>query len=98
MIDFIKQSGFSVIDFLFITRIFPLALAGFVSTRSKNLVGFVICVLYICVTTTNYLYANPAFNAVFSTPLVFVTAWYIIRGDVYNKRNRRIKFVKKEKI
>jgi len=97
MIDYIKQSGFSVVDFLFVIRIFPLMLAGFVSTRSKNLVGFIICILYICVTTVNYLYANPAINAIFYTPLVFFTAWYIIKHDVYNKRNRRIKFVKKEK-
>jgi hypothetical protein len=96
MIDFIKQSGFSVVDFLFVIRVFPLILAGFVTTRSKNFTGFIICFLYICVTTVNYLYANAALNAVFSTPLVFITCWYLIRPDAHNKRNRRIKFVKKE--
>lgn len=94
--DFIKH--ISIVDFLFMSRLVPLILAGFVTTRNKNLLGAIICFLYISVTTTNYLYRDPALNAVFSTPLVFITCWYLIRPDAHNKRNRRIKFVKKEKI
>ena len=93
----IQQPGFDLIDLLFIIRLFPLVLAGFIATRGRNMIGFIICVLYIGVTTVNYIYRDPALNAIFSTPLVFFTAWYIIKHDVYNKRNRRIKFVKKEK-
>lgn len=74
----------TVIDVLFLVRFFPLAFVGFMSTRSKDWVGVAICSLYACVTTVNYIYQNPALNAVFSTPLVFLTAWYII------KRNRRV--------
>lgn len=69
---------------LFLIRFFPLAFAGFLSTRAKDWPGMGICALYACVTTVNYIYQNPAINAVFSTPLVFLTAWYII------KRNRRV--------
>jgi len=67
---------------LFLIRMFPLGLAGFVASRSKDWVGFIMCLLYVCVTTVNYIYRNPTLNAVFSTPLVFVVAWYVI------KRNR----------
>lgn len=94
---FSQQTGLDAIDLLFIVRLFPLALTLFISVRGKNLIGAIIAVLYLCVTTVNFIYADPALNAVFSTPLVFFTAWYIIRHDTFNKRNRRIKFVKKEK-
>jgi len=67
---------------LFFIRLFPLSLAGFVASRSKDWVGFIMCLLYLCVTTVNYIYRNPTLNAVFSTPLVFLVAWYVI------KRNR----------
>lgn len=76
---------------LFIIRLVPLAFAGFVATRNKNYIGMSIATLYICVTTVNYVYKNPGLNAVFSTPLVFLTAWYII------KDNRRIRAVKVHK-
>ena len=75
----------TVVDALFILRFFPLALAGFLSTRSKDYPGMLICLFYMAVTSVYYIYANPALNAVFSTPLVFLTAWYII------KCNRRVR-------
>lgn len=75
----------TLVDVLFLVRLFPLAFAGFISTRNKDWAGMLICSLYACVTTVNYIYQNPALNAVLSTPLVFLTAWYII------KRNRRSK-------
>lgn len=65
---------------LFIIRLIPLSLAGFVSTRAKDWMGVTICALYLSVTTVNYLYQNPKLNAVFSTPLVFITAWYVIKN------------------
>ena len=74
----------TVVDLLFLMRFFPLAFAGFFATRSKDYGGMFICMLYACVTTVNYIYQNPALNAVFSNPLVFLTAWYII------KRNRSV--------
>jgi len=67
-----------IVDALFLLRFVPFILGGFIATRGKDFVGMLICVLYLCVTTVNYLYANPALNAVFSTPLVFLTVWYII--------------------
>lgn len=67
-----------IIDILFFLRFVPLTIAGFVATRRKDFIGMLISVLYLCVTTVNYLFANPALNAVFSTPLVFLTAWYVI--------------------
>lgn len=76
---------------LFIIRLIPLSFAGFVATRNKNFIGMMIAALYMCVTTVNYVYKNPGLNAVFSTPLVFLTAWYII------KDNRRIRAVKVHK-
>lgn len=72
-----------LLDLLFLIRLVPLLAAGFIATKHKDIVGFLICILYICVTTVNYMFSNPALNAVFSTPLVFLTGWYII------KRNRR---------
>ncbi len=72
-----------LLDLLFALRLLPLIVAGCIATRNKDYIAVAICVLYICVTSVNYLFANPALNAVFSTPLVFLTAWYII------KRNRR---------
>jgi len=71
----------TVVDALFILRFFPLALAGFLPTRSKDWPGMIICTLYACVTTVNYIYHSPELNAVFSTPLVFLTAWYIIKSN-----------------
>lgn len=68
----------TIVDALFFLRFVPLTIAGFLATRSKDYLGMGICALYSCVTTVNYLYANAALNAVFSTPLVFITAWYII--------------------
>lgn len=94
---FSQQAGLDAIDLLFIVRLLPLALAIFISVRGRNLIGAIIAILYLCVTTVNFAFADPALNAVFSTPLVFFTAWYIIKTDTFNRRNRRIKFVKKEK-
>lgn len=94
---FSQQTGLDAIDLLFVVRLFPLALALFISIRGKNLLGAITSSLYLCVTTVNFIYADPALNAVFSTPLAFFTAWYIIKNDTFNRRNRRIKFVKKEK-
>jgi len=74
-----------IVDLLFALRFVSLYLGGFIATRRKDWIGMLICILYICVTTVNYIYANPALNAVFSTPLVFLTAWYII------KCNRRVR-------
>lgn len=74
----------NALDWLFVLRLVPLLGAGFIATRHKDYAGMIICLLYCCVTTVNYYFANPALNAVFSTPLVFITAWYII------KRNRRV--------
>ena len=71
----------NLVFLLFLIRIFPLALAGFVSSRSKDWVGFLMCLLYLCVTTVNFLYKNPTLNAVFSTPLVFIVAWYVIKNS-----------------
>lgn len=71
-----------LLDMLFALRLLPLIVGGVIATKHKDHIAIVICFLYICVTPVNYLYANPALNAVFSTPLVFLTAWYII------KRNR----------
>ena len=71
----------NLVFLLFLIRIFPLALAGFVSSRSKDWVGFIMCILYLCVTTVNFLYKNPTLNAVFSTPLVFIVAWYVIKNS-----------------
>jgi len=71
-----------LLDLLFALRLLPLVVGGLVATKHKDYIAVIICLLYICVTSVNYLYANPAMNAVFSTPLVFLTAWYII------KRNR----------
>jgi hypothetical protein len=93
----VQQSGFDLIDLLFVIRLIPLILAGFVATRGKNAVGFGISALYLSVTTVNYIYKDPSLNAIFSTPLVFLTAWYIIKHDIHNKRNRGFKLVKKEK-
>ncbi len=70
-----------IVDVLFIIRVIALALAGFWAVRSKDIVAFGICILYICVTTANYAYANSGLNAVFSTPLVFLTAWYIVKNS-----------------
>ena len=80
-----------IVTVLFFIRLVPLAFAGFVSTRNKNYLGMAICFLYICVTSVNYLYTNQGLNAVFSTPLVFLTAWYIIRN------NRRLTIIRKDK-
>lgn len=74
-----------IVDLLFALRFVPLCLGGLIATRRKDWMGMFICVFYLCTTTVNYLYANPALNAVLSTPLVFLTAWYII------KRNRRVR-------
>jgi len=71
-----------LLDLLFALRLLPLIVGGLVATKHKDYIAIAICLLYICVTSVNYLYANSALNAVFSTPLVFLTAWYII------KRNR----------
>lgn len=71
-----------LLDILFALRLLPLVVGGFVATKHKDYIAVGICTLYICVTSVNYLFANPALNAVFSTPLGFLTAWYII------KRNR----------
>lgn len=71
----------TIIDALFILRFFPLALAGFFSTRSKDYPAVIICFLYMATTPVNYIYANPGLNAVFSTPLVFLTSWYIIKTN-----------------
>lgn len=84
----------SIVDWLFVIRLLPLLLAGFISTRSKDYIGMLICILYICVTSVNYLLKNPGLNAIFSTPLVFLTAWYIIKPDVRNRRNQRVKKIK----
>lgn len=75
----------TALDLMFVLRLFPLMFGGFFATRHRDYIAVTICALYICVTTVNYLYANPALNAVFSTPLVFLTAWYII------KCNRRVR-------
>jgi len=72
-----------IVDALFYLRFFPLMFAGFISVRSKDYIGALICALYLCFTTVNYAYSNAALNAVFSTPLVFLTAWYVI------ERNRK---------
>jgi len=80
-----------LITMLFIIRLVPLTFAGFVSTRNKNYLGIGICALYICVTSVNYYYGNPSLNAIFSTPLTFLTAWYIIRN------NRRLTIIRKDK-
>lgn len=85
---------FDLVGMLFIIRLVPLMVAGFVSTRNRNTIGMLICILYICVTTVNYAYKNPALNAVFSTPLVFLTSWYIIRD---NRRLHIIRFKKSKK-
>lgn len=82
------------VDALFLIRLVPLMLAGFISTRSKDFVGMSIALLYLGVTTVNYFFANPSLNAVFSTPLVFLTAWYIIKPDLRNRRNQRVKKIK----
>ena len=58
-------------------------LAGFLTTRNKDYLGMLICMLYMGVTTVNYIYRDPTLNAVFSTPLVFLTSWYLI------SRNRK---------
>jgi len=84
----------TMVDVLFVIRIVPLVLAGFITTRAKNWLGMLICILYLATTTVNYIYGNPALNAVFSTPLVFITCWYLIRGDIRNRRNRHIKLIK----
>ena len=68
-----------IVDVLFFIRLMPLALAGFITTRSKDWVGFSIAMLYVSVTTANYIYANASLNAIFSTPLVFLTSWYVIK-------------------
>lgn len=92
------MKSLTIVDFLFFIRVVPLLLAGFITTRGKNWLGVGICILYLATTTVNYIYQNPALNAVFSTPLVFITAWYLIRGDVHNRRNKRVKIIKlKEK-
>jgi len=96
-----KFNPVTIVDALFILRLVPLMLAGFISTRAKNFLGMLICVLYIGVTTVNYWFGNPALNAIFSTPLVYLTCWYIIKPDVRNRRNQRLKFkptVKKIKL
>ena len=80
---------YDLVLLMFVLRFIPLGLAGFVATRNKNWLAMGICLLYICVTTVNYVYAKPGLNAVFSTPLVFLTAWYII------KDNRRIRLRRK---
>jgi hypothetical protein len=49
------------------------------------------------VTTANYWVGNPALNAVFSTPLGFLTAWYIIKPDIRNRRNQRLRLNTKVK-
>lgn len=69
----------TIIDIVFIIRVIALIMAGVVSTKYKNYLGTVICLLYISVTTVNFLWANSYLNAVFSTPLVFITAWFIIK-------------------
>lgn len=92
-----KFNPVTIVDALFVIRLIPLILAGFVSTRARDLVGATICLLYICVTTVNYLVGNPALNAVFSTPLVFLTAWYIIKPDIRNRRNQRLRLNTKVK-
>lgn len=96
-----KLETITIIDALFIVRLAPLMLAGFVATRSKDLIGMIIAGLYICVTSVNYWFGNPALNAIFSTPLGFLTAWYIIKPDLRNRRNHRLKLktsVKKIKL
>ena len=77
---------------LFVIRIIPLAWAGVVSTKRRNYLGVLICLLYICVTTVNLVFVKPALNAVFSTPLVFLTAWYIIKTG----HRPKIKIVKEK--
>jgi hypothetical protein len=68
-----------IVDAVFFLRLVALVLAGTVAVKNKTYLGTAICFLYICVTTVNYLWANPTLNAIFSTPLVFLTAWFIIR-------------------
>lgn len=77
-----------MIEAIFIVRVIALMMAGAISTKYKNYLGTTICLLYICVTTVNLVWANPALNAVFSTPLVFLTAWFIIRCSNPHKENR----------
>lgn len=72
---------YDLVTWLFVLRIIPLMIAGFTATRARNPMGVIICVLYMCVTTVNLFYKNPALNAVFPTPLVFFTAWYIIKDN-----------------
>lgn len=83
-----------LVGMLFLIRLVPLSLAGFIATRNRNYLGILICILYICVTTVNFIYKNPSLNAVFSTPLVFLTAWYIIKD---NRRSHLLRHLNKEK-
>lgn len=68
-----------IVDVLFAIRMIALMLAGFWATRAKDYVAFGICLLYIISATINFYFANPALTAIFSTPLVFLTTWYIIK-------------------
>lgn len=75
----------NIIFLLFLIRLLPLAIAGFVTTKKRDYFGMGICALYMAVTTVNYIYRDPTLNAVFSTPLVFLTSWYLIsknRGKI----------------
>ena len=74
-----------MIEIIFYVRVIALIMAGLISVKYKNYLGTVICLLYICVTTVNLVWMNPALNAVFSTPLVFLTAWFIIKHSKENK-------------
>lgn len=92
-----KFNPITIVDVLLIIRLVPLMLAGFISTRSKNYLGMLIYFLYTGVTSVNYWFGNPVLNAVFSTPLVFITCWYIIKPDVRNRRNQRLRINPKVK-
>lgn len=92
-----------IIDILFVIRLIPLMLAGFISTKKKDHLGFIICMLYICVTSINYLFGDPSLNAIFSTPLVFITAWYIIKPNFgskiqINEENIQIQNIEKQTV
>lgn len=69
----------TIIDVVFALRVMALLMAGIIATKHKNYLATSICFLYIAVTTVNFVWGNPYINAVFSTPLVFLTAWFIIK-------------------
>lgn len=89
----------TVVDLVFFLQIIALIMAGLITTRGRNFLGVSICLLYIATSTSNYIWANPKINAIFSTPLVFLVSWLVIKHSkvkliTINKADKDLQSIK----